>query len=589
MKQLKTYAAQHGFDYSNMLVDFLNSPKKEQKEFLAQIGMQEESEGESILAEIQQALQQGAKPEDVYATLLQEGISEEEAQGLVQQAMQGSMQVGGVPVTRQGYYELDPYENPEALIPSGNITMEGLDFEIDAFDAQTGKHLERMQPGQNYEFDTDMVLERPVMAQSGFVKKVDKGFVYLTDGRKLTQKQFKENYLDRVEDLNKNKYNTEERRNVVRAVQEYRTLTQPKNKTSNYFSREHLVDFFTKDKNSYKPKFNTTPAKVTGTLQPIETVYDSFDADKVPAVVEQTLPKKEVPKITTKNPRLTPKKEIVRALEGDDIGWGDAPVKKYEIIDSSDNDFGNYPVPAVPGEDDGWGDRAVERLPNVGSTDSEFGVYPEIKGAPRQKFTFDGSNIARNLMLASRVSQAYGPTALPFRQHVSLAAEELPEIDVSPVLAELTNRFKLASKNINANSTTGQALAANFYGKTLDEMVKVTNQAQQQNQQIKAKNRFGLVTATNKEQSMNQAFDAKAYDEMLANHASADTMKMQASNDVLEAIYADKSDKMYLDSMLMTHPELEEEADWKSRLLQQRIFSRNPEFNKIYTKPLVTK
>ena len=586
MKQLKTYAAQHGFDYSNMLVDFLNSPKKEQKEFLAQIGMQEESEGESILAEIQQALQQGAKPEDVYATLLQEGISEEEAQGLVQQAMQGSMQVGGVPVTRQGYYELDPYENPEALIPSGNITMEGLDFEIDAFDAQTGKHLERMQPGQNYEFDTDMVLERPVMAQSGFVKKVDKGFVYLTDGRKLTQKQFKESFIDRVEDLNKNKYNTEERRNVVKAVQEYNTLTQPKAKptfTSPVFP-ERKNAFGAWDKGiSFKPS-----TKANGTLQPIETIYDSFNADKVPAVVEQTLPKKEVPKITTKNPRLTPKKEIVRALEGDDIGWGDAPVKKYEIIDSSDNDFGTYSVPEIQGEDDGWGDRAVERLPNVGSTDSEFGKYPDIKEAPRQKFTFDGSNIARNLMLASRVSQAFGPTALPFRQHVSLAAEELPEIDVSPVLAELTNRFKIASKNINANSTTGQALAANFYGKTLDEMVKVTNQAQQQNQQIKAKNRFGLVTATNKEQTMNQAFDAKAYDEMLANHASADTMKMQASNDVLEAIYADKADKMYLDSMLMTHPELEEEADWKSRLLQQRIFSRKPEFNKIYTKPLAT-
>jgi hypothetical protein len=192
-------------------------------------------------------------------------------------------------------------------------------------------------------------------------------------------------------------------------------------------------------------------------------------------------------------------------------------------------------------------------------------------------------------MLASRVSKAFGPTALPFRQHVSIAAEELPEVDVSPVLAELTNRFKIASKNINLNSNTGQALATNFYGKTLDEMVKVSNQAQQQNQQIKAKNRFGLVSATNKEQSMNQAFDAKAYEEMLASHAAADTMQMQASNDVLEAIYADKQDNMYLDSMIMMHPELEEEADWKSKLLQRRTFSRNPDFNKIYTKPLATK
>ena len=582
MKQLKTYAAQHGFDYSNMLVDFLSSSKKEQKEFLAQIGMQEETEPD-ILQQITEALSQGAEPEAIVQTLVQEGIAEEEeAVGLIQQAMQGQMQVGGIPVNPNGYYELDPYEDPEALIPSGRITMKDIPYEIDAYDAQTGQYLERMQPDEEYDFDTDMVLEKPVIAQKGFVKKVDKNYVYLTNGTKLTQKQFKEDYLDRVEYLNKNKYNTEERRNVVKAVQEYRTFTQPTNSTfqSPVFP-ERRKAFGVWDNG-----FNT--GKVNCTLQPISTVYDSFDADKPPFTTKQpfgTNPVVKAPKPTTKNPKLAPPKEgtydwkqtVEYVPEGDKV-----ETKPVDFIKG--RPITNLPIDKYRTD--------LKGLPTVLNSRLSTEIdTPKVETSPqeKQRFKFNGSNIARNLMLSSRVAAANQPVALPFRQHVSLNAEELPELDVSPVVQELSNRFKQASRNINANSTTGQVLAANFYGKTLDEIVKVTSNAAQQNQQIKAKNRFGLLAAANKEQAMNQAFDAKAYEEMLANHASADNIKMQASNDVLDAMYADKQQNAMFDALQIMHPELEEETDWKARLKGQRIFSRNKEFNKIYTKPLETK
>lgn len=60
-------------------------------------------------------------------------------------------QVGNsIPINPNGYWDLDPLEEPEVMIPSGDISMVGIDYEIDAFDARTGKHLKRMQPGQQY-------------------------------------------------------------------------------------------------------------------------------------------------------------------------------------------------------------------------------------------------------------------------------------------------------------------------------------------------------------------------------------------------------------------------------------------------------
>lgn len=87
----------------------------------------------------------------------------------ISQEMESSYsQVGGsIPINPNGYWDLDPLENPEVMIPSGDISMAGIDYEIDAYDARTGKHLKRMQPGQQYKFPTDMVVERPVYAQRG--------------------------------------------------------------------------------------------------------------------------------------------------------------------------------------------------------------------------------------------------------------------------------------------------------------------------------------------------------------------------------------------------------------------------------------
>lgn len=74
----------------------------------------------------------------------------------------------GVEVTFSGYKNDSPDKNNSAnLIPSGNITMENVDKPVFAIDSKGNSTV--MQPGQNYKFPGNAVLEIP-MAKSGMVE-----------------------------------------------------------------------------------------------------------------------------------------------------------------------------------------------------------------------------------------------------------------------------------------------------------------------------------------------------------------------------------------------------------------------------------
>jgi hypothetical protein len=55
------------------------------------------------------------------------------------------------------------------IIPSGNISMSGINYPIHASNADTGEYLTTMQPGGQYNFDAQNILEEPVYAQKGKV------------------------------------------------------------------------------------------------------------------------------------------------------------------------------------------------------------------------------------------------------------------------------------------------------------------------------------------------------------------------------------------------------------------------------------
>lgn len=190
MDILRDYAANHDIDYSELLADFISSPREEQEDFLMQIGGESPSGGS---AEVEQILMAYAEmtgtpyeqireefaymPEEQQAQLLQQIVgtiqqTQAQAQGQSQEAV---MAQTGIPVTEEGYYTLDPMENPYAYIPTenGDITMQGIEYPINAYDGNTGQFLETMLPNQDYSFDTDLVLEEPLYAQKGLTVNTD--------------------------------------------------------------------------------------------------------------------------------------------------------------------------------------------------------------------------------------------------------------------------------------------------------------------------------------------------------------------------------------------------------------------------------
>jgi hypothetical protein len=57
--------------------------------------------------------------------------------------------------------------NPYNIIPSGNITMEGVEFDVLGIDNLGNK--KTMKPGKNYKFPGDVVLEIPL--KNGNIKR----------------------------------------------------------------------------------------------------------------------------------------------------------------------------------------------------------------------------------------------------------------------------------------------------------------------------------------------------------------------------------------------------------------------------------
>jgi hypothetical protein len=72
-------------------------------------------------------------------------------------------------ISTKGYKRNSPdKDNSYNIIPSGDITMEGVDFPVLGIDNKGNKKV--MKPGKNYKFPGDVVLEVPIKKQSLYNK-----------------------------------------------------------------------------------------------------------------------------------------------------------------------------------------------------------------------------------------------------------------------------------------------------------------------------------------------------------------------------------------------------------------------------------
>ena len=92
----------------------------------------------------------------------QAGYEVYEKNGKLYSRPKSKQQYGGIPVDEDGVFAVG--KNP-VVVPTrgtGQISMEGVDFPIDSYDADTMQYLDTMQPNQEYQFDgVDNVLEIP--------------------------------------------------------------------------------------------------------------------------------------------------------------------------------------------------------------------------------------------------------------------------------------------------------------------------------------------------------------------------------------------------------------------------------------------
>lgn len=181
MNLIQNYAQQNQISFEEIWEEFVSESPENQQKFLQEISQSLQTDyaktGIKIKPENVGKFTAKAKNAGMSVSAFERKVlanKEHYSPATVKQAnfshnaRSWNKQVGGsIPINPNGYWDLDPLEEPEVMIPSGDISMVGIDYEIDAFDARTGKHLKRMQPGQQYKFPTDMVVERPVYAQTG--------------------------------------------------------------------------------------------------------------------------------------------------------------------------------------------------------------------------------------------------------------------------------------------------------------------------------------------------------------------------------------------------------------------------------------
>lgn len=187
-------------------------------------------------------------------------------------------QYGGIPVSMDGLYE---YENTPVIVPNGNITMEGIDYPVDAYNADTGEFLETMYPDEDYNFDANNVLEIPKgkfgiskMQSGGKVKlkKNAEGVFIGNDGNKYGYDESR-NQFYKI-----NTFTKEIVPNEDIEVENFNLTDAEKNK----FLKNNLPEVIVKSRRSNSPNyfqpFNNIP--LTSQLNFNSQGYESVDNKK---------------------------------------------------------------------------------------------------------------------------------------------------------------------------------------------------------------------------------------------------------------------------------------------------------------------
>lgn len=128
--------------------------EQQAQQLIQELQKLDEQQLQQVVGKMQQQL--GGQNQELEQQMSANDVNMQQAPQQMEEEMM--MQYGGLPVSMDGLYE---YPNQKVVVPSNRITMKGINYPVEAYDADTMEYLDTMQPNQEYQFDVNNVLEIP--------------------------------------------------------------------------------------------------------------------------------------------------------------------------------------------------------------------------------------------------------------------------------------------------------------------------------------------------------------------------------------------------------------------------------------------
>lgn len=375
-------------------------------------------------------------------------------------------QHGGIPTSLDGLYE---YPDQPVMVPSGDITMNGIDQEVDAFDGNTGEYLETMQPNMDYKFNTNKVLEIP-KAQSGIdnesYRVAKESLMQLLQAekdpakRKLYQKQYdalgaKQGPLD-VESYIPEPYVIKKGDSLSKIANAYGLTVDDLMKSNPGIGNKNMI------RTGEKLTIPELTIKAKRPEQPVDRSAEITGIEELPAEVIQEVPEEVIPTLDIKAETVAP------------------------YVKPEGNSDDNVSL--------GFLDRTM------------------------------GTNALREMMRANRSIN------LPYRQEVPNRTIGYQEEDASPYLDEIDSSVAQQLQYVNQNDARGQAVLASIMNNASRNKRQTLNKVNATNLQRRQQTDNANVQLQNQSDLMQEQSNKQYVDETYQTIANYDRGRVQQAD-----------------------------------------------------------
>ena len=532
------------------------------------------------------------KPTDGHTYYQNPGETNEDYRSRLNRKGYTNYQYGGeIPTSLNGVHDVG--KNP-VIVPSNNISMENVDFQIDAFDNNTGEYLTRMNPEENYQFNNvESVREIPVKAQYGGAyqnENLDK---------KQTQKRIQELW-----ELEKIETNPERKAMYNRLVNNYVESYTKRNGVNPQKSLDELYEglSYSGSNNSSKNvepetvKYSGVPWNplernqklpiIKGQTQPINGNVIQYSGNNTSQPVTSQYSGNNIPEVVPNksvrnnafgrkdwdygNYRTNNLKDGIytvdkgdwlssiaasNGLKTEDLIKANPQLKNPNKLNIGDKiniptnvstertQFNTIPNKTIDDTQAGmlyngeitWdGITPHMKAPEVGAYIPPKDIENEIDinaDVPIGRINRDMSlNAMRQIMLNNR------SVDLPYRTEVPNRTYKYNEIDATPQLNRIAASTNQQLQNVNMNTSQGQAVANAIAARNLGVENQTLNQIGQQNRQIRTQTDNMNVQALNNFDLLQEQANANYTNEVYQTLAARDQAKVQQADLLDQAI-----------------------------------------------------